>query len=103
MSAGVAAISADDKLLTAVGRRDPACGPLPNHDPLAWVLLALRCDIDAEPVPPLVDTDASLRIVAAERDHRDGDSVLVGLLWALVLSVPLWTLLLWAVLWVGAR
>ena len=58
LPAVVAAVQADDALLDALGD-----DPTPSDADVARVLLAWRRNVDAAPIPTLVDVDTALAIV----------------------------------------
>ncbi len=60
--ADLAAIQADDALLDALSGSPPTFPPA--DEPLANVLLQWRREVDAEPIPELVDTDTAMKLVA---------------------------------------
>ena len=60
LPADMAAVQADDALLDALGT-----DPTPTDRDVIRALLAWRRDVDATPVPTLVDVDTALAIVRA--------------------------------------
>ncbi|MPZ65213.1 MAG: hypothetical protein GEU83_06735 [Pseudonocardiaceae bacterium] len=63
--ADLAAIQADDALLDTLSGSPPTFPPA--DEPVANVLLQWRREIDAEPVPELVDTDTAMKLMADAR------------------------------------
>ena len=60
LPADLAAVQADDALLDALGT-----DPTPSDADVARALLAWRREVDATPIPTLVDVDTALAIVRA--------------------------------------
>ncbi|HZG92198.1 MAG TPA: anti-sigma-D factor RsdA [Pseudonocardia sp.] len=66
------AVQADDELITALsaGLRVGPAGGADTDDRVAAILAAWKAEVDAEPVPELVDVDTAVAAVLAARPRR---------------------------------
>lgn len=70
----LSAVQADDALLDALGGSDPQVADALGDQELNALLLAWRRDIDSQPIPDLIDTDAAVVTVkTAALAHKHGN------------------------------
>ncbi|MFI6024367.1 anti-sigma-D factor RsdA [Amycolatopsis magusensis] len=70
----LSAVQADDALLDALGGSDPQVADALGDQELNALLLAWRRDIDSQPIPELIDTDAAVVTVkTAALAHKHGN------------------------------
>ncbi|AXB46905.1 anti-sigma-D factor RsdA [Amycolatopsis albispora] len=70
----LSAVQADDALLDALGGSDPQVADALGDQELNALLLSWRRDIDSQPIPELIDTDAAVVTVkTAALAHKHGN------------------------------